>query len=205
MLHRAPADQLGRNHVRGHAILAGVAGVRLPRMRRSRRGTPVESAGVIDLYIDRGLRHAGYRHDRAMRRSAAVLANAGAASHAGVNGAALQPVITGTIGASHAGTAHARAARWRIARAVAANAERRSAAGLVEAATVALVGAAVGAVAVSVPVAYQWSVSSQALAVRAAGIAGPRLAMMRRGVSDATARCRHQRTTPEQSTHESSP
>ena len=85
-----------------------------------------------------------------------------------------QPVIAGAVGAGRAGAADARAARRRIARAVAADAERRAAAGLVEAATAALVGTAVGAVAVSVPVADQWGVSSHTLAVRAAGIAGPR-------------------------------
>jgi hypothetical protein len=55
MSQPAPADQLGRNIVRSHAIVAGVAGVRLPQLQRSRGAYPVESAEGIDLSIARGL------------------------------------------------------------------------------------------------------------------------------------------------------
>ena len=57
MSHPTPAGQLGRNNVGGHAIVSSVAGVRLPRS--CRRETPAESSGEIDLYIARGLWHAG--------------------------------------------------------------------------------------------------------------------------------------------------
>jgi hypothetical protein len=57
----------------------------------------------------------------------------------------------------------------------------------------------------AVPVTDQRGVSSQALAICAARIAGSRFAMMRRDIGAAAASGRYQRATPEQSAHESSP
>ena len=210
--HAGPTIGSGASEVAAHRVAAGregscswrsllhhaapdrrSIGPRAGRSRTPRTSRPITHAlpaEAVDPTVPRDAPIALRRSRQAVPGTDVAwepVLGAGVLRHAGpgrVGGQATnQPGIAriGIVGALVAEAPFTRAARG-LARAEATDTDGHSTTGIIKAAAVALVGAAVRPVAVAVPIAHQWGIRAQALAARAARFARSRPAMTRRGL-----------------------